>query len=81
MATAMRFRPSVDHLDHAEKITQYIPMDNTSNAANYKIIVGYQLTRKQLEYNRAQTMMRADNKRVAPDLIHRPRRSTNPLAQ
>jgi hypothetical protein len=80
MATAMRFRPSIDHLNHAEKITQYIPMDNTSNASNYKIVVGYQLTRKQLEYNRAQTMMRADNNRVAPDLVHRPRKSINPLA-
>ncbi len=81
MATAMRFRPSVDYLDHAEKITQYIPMDDTSNASNYKIVVGFQLTRKQLEYNRAQNMMRADNKRVAPDLVNQPRRSINPLAQ
>lgn len=79
MATAMRFRPSVDHLDHAEKITQIVPIDNMGEASNYKIIVGYQLTRKQLEYNRAQTLMRTDNIRISPDTTNAAKRSVNPL--
>ena len=77
----MRFRPSVDRLDHAEKITQTISLTEGQAAENYKIVIGYQLTRKQLEYNRAQTLLRADNKRVAPDLINRPRISRDPLAE
>ncbi len=79
LATAMRFRPSVDHLDHAEKITQFIPMTDVEQAANYKIIVGYQLNRKQLEYNRAQIMMRTNNMRVSPDTSPARRVSRNPL--
>jgi hypothetical protein len=81
LATAMRFRPSVDHLDHAEKITQFIPITDVEQAANYKIIVGYQLNRKQLEYNRAQIMMRTDNIRVSPDTSPARRISRNPLAE
>jgi hypothetical protein len=80
MATAMRFQPSVDFLDHAEKITQFVPIDNIGEAQNYKITVGYQLTRKQLEYNRAQASARPDNKRVSPDTIPARRLSVNPLA-
>jgi hypothetical protein len=75
----MRFRPSVDHLDHAEKITQTVIVDNMAQAANYKIIIGYQLTRKQLEYNRAQTLMRTDNIRVSPDTTNAAKRSLNPF--
>jgi hypothetical protein len=81
MATAMRFKPIVNDLKHAEKITQFIPMDNTNNAANYKILVGFQLNRKQLEYNRALNVNRVDNRRISPDTIPAARRSTNPLAE
>ncbi len=76
----MRFQPVINDLQHAEKITQFIPMDNTAEAANYTITVGFQLNRKQLEYNRARNLNRVDNMRVAPDLLNNPsRRSVNPL--
>lgn len=80
LATAMRFKPVIDDLQHAEKITQFIPMTNPKEAANYTITIGFQLNRKQLEYNRATTVNRVDNVRVAPDLRNRSRVSTNPLA-
>lgn len=80
LATAMRFQPLTNDLHHAEKITQFIPMSNTGEAANYTITVGYQLNRKQLEYNRAQNINRVDNRRVAPDLRNRSRLSPDPLA-
>ena len=79
LATAMRFKPIVNDLKHAEKITQFIPMDDTNNAANYKILVGFQLNRKQLEYNRAHKVHKANNGRVSPDTMPAARRSTNPL--
>lgn len=52
MATAMRFKPSIDDLDHAEKITQTIPLDNLSMGPKYTITLGFQLNRAQLDYNR-----------------------------
>ena len=81
LATAMRFRPSVNHLNHAEKITQTIPMKDFAQAANYKIVIGYQLNRQQLEYNRAQKMMRANNTRISPDTSPARRVSRNPLKE
>lgn len=79
MATAMRFRPSVNYIDHAEKITQFVPMDDVLNSANYKITVGYQLTRKQFEYNTLENAARPNDIRVSPDTIPATRRSVNPL--
>lgn len=82
MATAMRFKPIINDLSHAEKITQFIPMPNTAEAANYTITVGFQLNRKQLEYNRATNVNRVDNNRIAPDLRrNRSRLSLDPLAE
>jgi hypothetical protein len=52
MATAMRFKPQEDDLDHAEKITQTIPLADISHGADYTITVGFQLNRAQLDYNR-----------------------------
>lgn len=52
MATAMRFQPEVDDLDHAEKITQNIPLPDISKGPEYTITVGFQLNRAQLDYNR-----------------------------
>lgn len=52
MATAMRFKPSEDDLDHAEKITQTIPLSDVSKGSKYTITVGFQLNRAQLDYNR-----------------------------
>jgi|GEM_PF-2126207 len=54
MATAMRFKPDVDDLDHAEKITQTIPLPNIAQGGKYTITLGFQLNRQQLEYNRGQ---------------------------
>ena len=79
MATAMRFRPLVDNLDHAEKITQFIPMSDPSKAEDYQIIVGFQLTREQLNYNRALIQARPDDDRISPDTSPAERRSYNPL--
>lgn len=80
LATAMRFKPVVNDLDHAEKITQFIPMDNPREAANYTITIGYQLNRKQLEYNRARNIKQSDSLRAAPGLRNRSRLSLDPLA-
>lgn len=52
MATAMRFKPQIDDLDHAEKITQTIPLTNLQDGPKYTITVGFQLNRAQLDYNR-----------------------------
>lgn len=52
MATAMRFKPSVNDLDHAEKITQTIPLKDISQGPGYTITIGFQLNREQLDYNR-----------------------------
>jgi hypothetical protein len=81
LATAMRFKPIVDDLKHAEKITQFIPISNMTEADDYRILVGFQLNRKQLNYNRASTANTINNQRVAPDLKNQPRRSLNPLAE
>ncbi|PCH99454.1 MAG: hypothetical protein COB76_05735 [Alphaproteobacteria bacterium] len=81
LATAMRFKPIINDLNHAEKITQFIPMSNVNEAANYRVTVGFQLNRKQLEYNRARNLNRVNNMRIAPDLRrNRSRLSLNPLA-
>jgi len=81
LATAMQFKPMIDDLDHAEKITQFIPLIKPREGANYKIIVGFQLNRKQMEYNRAVNVNRLDNKIVSPDITKRSRISVNPLAE
>lgn len=83
LATAMRFQPIIDDLKHAEKITQFIPITNMGAVDNYTILVGYQLNRKQLEYNRARNINRTDTQFVAPDLQqrNRSRLSVNPLAE
>lgn len=80
LATALRFRPNVDFLDHAEKITQYIPMDNPEQSSGYTISVGFQLNRDQLDYNQALSSAKPDNVRVSPDTSPTLKRSYNPLA-
>lgn len=52
MATAMRFKPEINDLDHAEKITQTIPLSDITKGPQYTITVGFQLNRAQLDYNR-----------------------------
>lgn len=53
-ATALKFKPMIDTLDHVEEITYFIPMDDVSQAPQYEVTVGFQLNRKELEYNRSQ---------------------------
>jgi len=79
-ATAMRFRPGIDFTDHAEKITQFIPMRDTTQSGAYTITVGYQLSRAQLEFNRAAAAARPNDTRVSPDTSEARRRSFNPLS-
>lgn len=55
LATAMRFKPQIDDLDHAEKITQTIPLPDIAQGPKYTITVGFQLNRAQLDYNRGAT--------------------------
>lgn len=52
MATAMRFQPNMPDLDHAEKITQTIPLEDIGLGSRYTIATGFQLNRQQLDYNR-----------------------------
>lgn len=54
LATAVRFDPFQERTDHAEKITQVIPIANQSNMGQFTITVGFQLNRRQLAYNKAQ---------------------------
>jgi len=63
MATAMRFQPEIDDLDHAEKITQTIPLSDVGQGSKYTITLGFQLNRQQLDYNRGVV---SDAKPVTP---------------
>ncbi|NBX66094.1 MAG: hypothetical protein EBQ96_03755 [Proteobacteria bacterium] len=70
MATAMRFKPNIDDLDHAEKITQTIPLDNMALGPQYTITLGFQLNRAQLDYNRGGNKSGAESmegKKATPD--------------
>jgi hypothetical protein len=60
MATAMRFKPQIDDLDHAEKITQTIPLADITQGPKYTITVGFQLNRAQLDYNRGKSSVATD---------------------
>lgn len=66
MATAMRFKPSEDNLDHAEKITQTIPLTDVSKGSKYTITVGFQLNRAQLDYNRGTVSSAPVAKTITP---------------
>lgn len=67
LATAMRFDPLQDRTDHAEKITQTIPIANQSNMGQFTITVGFQLNRKQLAYNKAQGLDKLHDTAPATD--------------
>ncbi len=51
----------IDDLDHAEKITQTIPLKNPADGPKYTITVGFQLNRAQLDYNRGAISEKAPN--------------------
>ena len=70
LATAMRFKPNVDDLDHSEKITQSIPLGDISQGGKYVITLGFQLNRKQLEFNRggvSDTVEKMEGRATKPD--------------
>ena len=67
LATAIRFDPLVDRIDHAEKITQTIPLANAENSARFTLTVGFQLNRRQLAYNQANSLNSARNRTVTAD--------------
>ena len=67
LATAIRFDPLVDRTDHAEKITQTIPMTDAQNSDKYTLTVGFQLNRRQLAYNKAHNFNHARIRPVSPD--------------
>lgn len=78
-ATALRFKPKLDSLDHGEQISHFIPMNNASSADQYLVTIGFQLSRKQLEYNNAQTMLRVNNTRNSADMPTARQKSLNPF--
>lgn len=80
LSSVIHFRPMVNQSKHAEKITQMIAMNDPQNAGNYTIIVGYQLSRQQLEYNRASGSKKTKSYAPVSRDVSQPRRiSTNPL--
>lgn len=79
MATAMRFKPKVDDLDHAEKITQTIPLPDITQGPKYTITIGFQLNRAQLDYNRGGAALNKD-KKPEDKPKDKPKKETKPAA-
>lgn len=50
--TPLAFPANVGYVEHLEELTQRIPLPKGGSAADYKIIVGLQLTQDELDYNR-----------------------------
>ena len=50
--TPLEFPANVGYLEHLEEIQPRIPLPKGGSAADYKIILGLQLTEDELEYNR-----------------------------
>ncbi len=50
--TPIKFPTNVGYVEHIEDLEQRIPLPKGGAAADYKIIVGLQLTEDELEYNR-----------------------------
>jgi hypothetical protein len=79
-ATALTFKPLVDRLDHAQDLIQTVTLSDIQNIENHTVLIGFQLSRKQLEYNRAQSVNRDGNtKRVLPDMPTASQKSVNPI--
>lgn len=69
LATAMRFDAMQDRTEHAEKITQAIPVATKDNMSDFTITIGFQLNRSQLAYNKAQGLDGIrDTKPATPDV-------------
>lgn len=50
--TPITFPANIGYIEHLEELQQRIPLPKGGSAADYKIIVGLQLTADELEYNR-----------------------------
>lgn len=50
--TPITFPSNVGYVEHLEELQQRIPLPKGGSAADYRIIVGLQLTKDELEYNR-----------------------------
>ena len=50
--TPLAFPSNVGYVEHIEELQQRIPLPKGGSAADYKIIVGLQLSEDELEYNR-----------------------------
>ena len=50
--TPLAFPTNVGYVEHIEELQQRIPLPKGGSAADYKIIVGLQLTQDELDYNR-----------------------------
>lgn len=52
-AASMHYTASADEAHYHESIRQIIPVDKPSSGDNYSVVIGFQLSEEQLEYNRA----------------------------
>lgn len=59
-ATAMKFPPKHDDIDHIESNRQMFMVDNAEMGKDYTITIGFQLTREQLQYNARSTVQPSD---------------------
>ena len=50
--TAVEFKPNLPRAGNGEELQQKIPLPRDQDARHYEILVGFQLTPEQLEYNR-----------------------------
>jgi hypothetical protein len=50
--TPLDFPTNVGYVEHLEELEQRIPLLKGGSAADYRIIIGLQLTEDELEYNR-----------------------------
>lgn len=53
-AAAVRFKSGEESKEQIERLRQVIPLDEEVMGPNYRIFAGFQLTQKQLDYNREQ---------------------------
>ncbi len=53
-AASMTYGRDENHHTYHESLRQIIPIQNLSRAGRYKVLIGFQLSRDQLAYNRAQ---------------------------
>lgn len=52
-AASFSFEAGEEQHHHQETLRHIIPLENPANVSNYRVLIGFQLTPDQLEYNRA----------------------------